>query len=107
MPHHEHHHHHDEEAEAAYNQAGVQTGHKATLSHELIAAAASFAAMKAVNEHQKKSGQAVSHETAKEIMAAAAGAFVDRVVETKGHDFFDQQKAKHEAKARAESKLAY
>lgn len=47
-------------------------------------------------------GQAVSHGFAKELLAGFAGAEVDRLAETKGADYIDREKAKHEAKNRAE-----
>ncbi|KAL9712365.1 hypothetical protein Ac2012v2_003602 [Leucoagaricus gongylophorus] len=80
----------------AYNQ--VQNApHEAKLSHELIAAAASYEAAKAYNNHCERNGKPQSHEKAKEIFAGFAGAFVDRIVETKGMDFFDKEKAKRAA----------
>ncbi|KAG8907026.1 hypothetical protein FRB99_005546 [Tulasnella sp. 403] len=69
-------------------------GHKAELSHELIAGAAAYEAAKAFEKHQAANGKPASHEKAKEIMAGFAGAFVDRIVETKGLDFIDKEKAK-------------
>ncbi|KAF7799126.1 hypothetical protein EIP86_010356 [Pleurotus ostreatoroseus] len=69
--------------------------HKAALSHELIAAAASYEAAKAYEQHCARNGQPPSHEKAKELLAGFAGAFIDREVETKGLDFIDRQKAKH------------
>ncbi|KAF8552062.1 hypothetical protein OG21DRAFT_1486522 [Imleria badia] len=50
--------------------------HNAELSHELIAGAASYEALKA---------------------AGVGGAFIDRLVETKGLDYLDAQKAKKKA----------
>ncbi|OAX35130.1 hypothetical protein K503DRAFT_746368 [Rhizopogon vinicolor AM-OR11-026] len=95
-------HHHHEDPQAAYEQVmGTAPEHKAQLSHELIAAAASYEAMKAYNKHCEKNGTPASHDTAKEIMAAGAGFFIDRIVETKGLDFFDKQKAQHHAKESA------
>ena len=77
--------------------------HEAKLSHELIAAAASYEvlvfsgvtrsysltsgpsqAAKAYEKHCAENGKPASHAKAKEIMAGFAGAFVDRMVETKG-----------------------
>ncbi|KAJ8698440.1 hypothetical protein PTI98_005148 [Pleurotus ostreatus] len=66
----------DSDEAQAYNQV-VNAPHKAELSHELIAAAASYEAAKA---------------------AGLAGAFIDRIVETKGLDFLDQEKAKRQAR---------
>lgn len=48
-------------------------------------------------------GQPVSHAFAKEMLAGLAGAEVDKLAETKGEDFFDRERSKHEAKKRAEN----
>ncbi|KIY49218.1 CipC-like protein [Fistulina hepatica ATCC 64428] len=95
----------DSDQAAAYDQV-VNAPHKAQLSHELIAAAASYEAAKAYEKHVEANGQPASHEKAKEIMAGLAGAFVDHVVETKGLDFIDREKAKHHAKEQYEAPLA-
>ncbi|KAG9015535.1 hypothetical protein FRB94_000140 [Tulasnella sp. JGI-2019a] len=84
----------------AYNQVN-QAPHKAALSHELIAAAASYEAAKAYENHEAANGEAPSHQKAKELAAAAIGAFVDRTVETKGLDEFDAMRAKRQAKEQA------
>ncbi|KAF8521925.1 hypothetical protein BU17DRAFT_10215, partial [Hysterangium stoloniferum] len=68
--------------------------HKATLSHELIAGAAAYEAAKAYEEHSARHGKPDNHAKAKEIMAGFAGAFVDRMVETKGLDYIDDMRAK-------------
>jgi len=80
----------------AYDQV-VNAPHKAELSHELIAAAASYEAAKAYEKHCSENGKPASHAEANEIMAGVAGAFIDRLVETKGLDFVDREKAKHQA----------
>lgn len=41
-------------------------------------------------------GEAPSHARAKELAAAAIGAFIDRTVETKGLDYIDAEKAKRQ-----------
>ncbi|KIM53460.1 hypothetical protein SCLCIDRAFT_1222779 [Scleroderma citrinum Foug A] len=84
--------HHNEHTEA-YNQY-QSTPHKAHLSHEVIGGAAAYEAMKAYNDHVERNGQPASHAKAKEIMAGLAGAFVTRMVETKGADAWDAHKAK-------------
>ncbi|KIM52806.1 hypothetical protein SCLCIDRAFT_1223444 [Scleroderma citrinum Foug A] len=71
--------------------------HKAHLSHELIAAAASYEAMKVWNDHKSRNGAQVNHAKMKEFLAAASGGFIDRIVETKGLDTFDKHKAKKHA----------
>jgi len=87
----------DSDQANAYDQV-VNAPHKAELSHELTAAAASYEAAKAYENHCKENGKPESHAKAKELLAAFSGAFVDRVVETKGLDFVDKEKAKHHAK---------
>ncbi|KAL2786509.1 hypothetical protein BJX62DRAFT_241947 [Aspergillus germanicus] len=71
--------------------------HRAKMSHELIAGAASFEAMKAYEDHVARNGQPPSHQMAKELLAGFAGAFIDREFETKGLDFLDREKAKRHA----------
>ncbi|KAJ3996970.1 hypothetical protein F5050DRAFT_1755237 [Lentinula boryana] len=96
--------HHDSDQAQAYNEV-VNAPHKAELSHELIAAAASFEAAKAYEKHCAANGKPDNHATAKELLAAFSGAFVDRMVETKGLDYVDTEKAKHHAKQQAEQGL--
>ncbi|KJA25336.1 hypothetical protein HYPSUDRAFT_37837 [Hypholoma sublateritium FD-334 SS-4] len=88
----------DSDQAQAYDQV-VNAPHKAALSHELIAAAASYEAAKAYEKHVEKNGQPTSHAKAKEILAGLSGAFIDHIVESKGLDFYDKEKAKHHAKA--------
>ncbi|KAJ6008990.1 hypothetical protein N7522_004006 [Penicillium canescens] len=87
----------DSDQAAAYNEV-VNAPHKAELSHELIAAAASYEAAKAYENHCAQNGTPDSHAKAKEILAALSGGFIDRFVETKGLDFVDKEKAKYYAK---------
>ncbi|KAG6332465.1 hypothetical protein ID866_6621 [Astraeus odoratus] len=91
------HHHHNEEHYQAYQTVqNVQPHeHEAKLSHELIASAAAYEAAKAYEDHKARNGEPDDHAKAKEILAAGAGFFIDRLVETKGLDFIDKQKAKH------------
>ncbi|KAF7296296.1 hypothetical protein HMN09_01099300 [Mycena chlorophos] len=78
----------------------VNAPHKASISHELLAAAASFEAAKAYEKHVAANGKPDSHATAKELLAAFSGAFVDHMVETKGLDAIDKAKAKKAAAAK-------
>ncbi|EIW61948.1 uncharacterized protein TRAVEDRAFT_163607 [Trametes versicolor FP-101664 SS1] len=93
--------HHDSDEAQAYEQV-TNAPHKAELSHELIAAAASYEAAKAYERHCESEGKPPSHEKAKEIMAGFAGAFIDRMVETKGLDFIDTEKAKRQSSQRVD-----
>jgi len=88
------------------NDQVVNAPHKAHLSHELIAGAAAFEAAKAFNKHKAENGEAPSHEKFKEVSAGLIGAFVDHIVETKGLDTLDKEKAKHEAKKHFNEGLA-
>ncbi|KAI9063233.1 hypothetical protein FKP32DRAFT_1676644 [Trametes sanguinea] len=96
-------HHESDEAQAYQQVINTPEEHKASLSHELIAAAASYEAAKAYEQHCEREGKPESHEKAKEIMAGFAGAFVDRMVETKGLDFIDREKAKRHASDRLDN----
>jgi len=95
----------DSDQANAYDQVNSHP-HKAELSHELLAGAAAYEAAKAYEKHCEENGKPDSHAKAKELIAAFSGAFIDRVVETKGLDFVDKQKAKHHAKQQAEEALA-
>ncbi|KAH9824119.1 hypothetical protein DFH28DRAFT_944587 [Melampsora americana] len=79
--------------------------HKAKISHELISGAAAFEAAKAWEDHKKKNGEPENHARAKEIAAGLAGAFVDRMVETHGLDFIDQERTKRDARKRVEEAI--
>ncbi|GFF94071.1 phosphoglycerate mutase family protein [Aspergillus udagawae] len=86
----------DSDQAQAYDQYQSMP-HEAKISHELIAAAASYEAAKAYENHVAENGPPPSHEKAKEILAGLAGAFIDRDVETKGLDFIDREEAKRDA----------
>ncbi|EMC94133.1 hypothetical protein BAUCODRAFT_36602 [Baudoinia panamericana UAMH 10762] len=87
----------------AYNQVqNDQPDHEGKFSHELIAGGASFMAMKVFEDQQRKEGKVVNHQFAKELLAGIAGGEVDKLCETKGADYVDRERAKHEAKQRAE-----
>ncbi|KDR69416.1 hypothetical protein GALMADRAFT_255900 [Galerina marginata CBS 339.88] len=87
--------------EAAWEQVN-SAGHKADLTHDLIAAAASYEAVKAYEKHVSKNGPPDSHAEAKEFLAAAAGGFITHIVETKGLDYVDKRKAEKAAQANVE-----
>jgi len=81
-----------------YNDYNSAPPHKSSISHELISGAAAFEAAKAWENHKASvDGQRPSHAFAKELMAGAAGAFIDKQVETRGLDFIDKERAKREA----------
>jgi len=92
---------HDDAADAheqVYSYDGqIQPEHHAKFSHELISGAAGYEAMKAYEDHLRREGKPVGHEKMKEILAALASAEVDKLVETKGLNFYDREKLKHQA----------
>ncbi|KAJ3568512.1 hypothetical protein NP233_g5657 [Leucocoprinus birnbaumii] len=75
--------------------------HKGHFSHDAIAAAAAYEAMKKYNEHCEKNGKPASHDKAKEIIAAAASGFLTHLVETKGLNYIDRKKAEKQAQEEA------
>ncbi|KAJ7650288.1 hypothetical protein FB45DRAFT_859113 [Roridomyces roridus] len=89
--------HHDSDEAQAYNQLEGNPHHKAEVSHELLAGAASYFAAKELEKHQAQNGKPASHAEAKALLAGFAGAFIDREVESRGLDFIDKQKAKNHA----------
>ncbi|CAO3639740.1 unnamed protein product [Cunninghamella blakesleeana] len=90
-------HRHHEEVEAVQTEE-----HKSKLSHQAIAGAAAYQAVKAYNEHKEKNGEETDHAKAKQFLAAAAAAAVTRLVETKGLDAIDKHKAEKEAQEQLE-----
>ncbi|KAI5814047.1 putative CipC-like antibiotic response protein [Pyronema omphalodes] len=86
------------ESHESYEQ--VHSGerqHEASLSHEVLAGGAAFAAFAAFEKHQRSQGKAVSHAFAKEALAGLAAAEVDKLIETKGLDYIDRERAKRHA----------
>ncbi|EEU34721.1 uncharacterized protein NECHADRAFT_29592, partial [Fusarium vanettenii 77-13-4] len=94
----------DSDQAQAYDQV-VNRPHEAEWTHELLGGAAAFEAAKAYEDHVSRNGHPDSHARAKEILAGAIGAFVDREVETKGLDYVDREKAKRHAQRQAEEQL--
>jgi hypothetical protein len=76
--------------------------HQAKFSHELVAGAASFEAMKLFEDRQRREGKPVSHAFAKEMLAGIAGGEVDKLIETKGLDYLDGERARRDATERAQ-----
>ncbi|KAI8877131.1 hypothetical protein K501DRAFT_198834 [Backusella circina FSU 941] len=91
--------------EAAYNKINSEEpANEAEWTHQLLAGGAAFEAMRLYNKKQQEEGvnPENDHHLAKELLAGFVGVAVDRIVETKGADWVDKQKAKHHAKEEAE-----
>ncbi|KND01293.1 uncharacterized protein SPPG_03103 [Spizellomyces punctatus DAOM BR117] len=84
-----------------YNTERVEHHHKSSWSHEIIAGAAGYEAMKSYERHCAANGQPQSHSQMKEILAGLAAAEVDKLFETKGLDWLDRDRAKQQAIAQA------
>ncbi|KIM84851.1 hypothetical protein PILCRDRAFT_67324 [Piloderma croceum F 1598] len=97
---------HSESDEAQAHAELTNAPHKASVTHELLASGIAFEAAREYEKHVEKNGKPANHKAAVEILAALTGGLVDRIVETKGLDHIDKEKAKHQAKKRAEEKLA-
>lgn len=91
---------HKDAYDQVYNQEN-STEHKGHFGHELLAGAASFAAMKKFQQEQRNKGEKVSHSFAKETIAAFAGAEAEKLAETKGLDAIEKEKLKHKAEEHA------
>ncbi|GJJ13089.1 hypothetical protein Clacol_007339 [Clathrus columnatus] len=89
-----------------YHTEEIQPHHKSSFTHEAIAGAAGFAAMRAYEAHLRATGEQPSHPVMKEILAGIAAAEVDKLAETKGLDWIDRHKAKKLAERQAHE-LAY
>jgi hypothetical protein len=53
--------------------------------------------MKAYEDHERRTGEKVSHPFMKEMLAGLAAGEVDKLFETKGLDFLDREQAKRRA----------
>ncbi|KAJ5241254.1 CipC-like antibiotic response protein [Penicillium citrinum] len=89
------------ESDDAHRKVYGGEKHEGKFSHELLAGAASFAGMKAFEDHQRKEGKTVKHAFAKEALMGLVGAEVDKLAETKGMDEVDRIKAHEHAKKNA------
>jgi hypothetical protein len=91
-------HHH--EAEDAYNQVhGDKPPHEVT--HELVAGAAGFEALRLFEKHREKEGAPEHHALAKEMLAGFAAAEVEKLFEKGVYDHLDREKAKKAAQEQA------
>ncbi|EFX00591.1 hypothetical protein CMQ_7593 [Grosmannia clavigera kw1407] len=90
-----------DDAREARNEVYNGQPHESKVSHELLGAGAAFAAVHEFEKKQRAEGKTVNHAFAKEALAALAGAEVDKLIETKGLDFVDREKAKHHARENA------
>ncbi|CAG8733964.1 23099_t:CDS:2, partial [Dentiscutata erythropus] len=76
--------------------------HKGHLTHEIIAGAAAFEAMKHYEKKkEEQTGQKDKHAFLKEAFVAFAAGEAEKLIETKGLDALDKAKAKRHAEEQA------
>lgn len=75
---------------------------KAHLSHQLIAGAAAFEAVKAYRRHQEAKGEEVSHSFIKQSVAALAASQIVKFAEEHDWSSKDKEEATRQAQAAAE-----
>ncbi|MQY30716.1 DUF3759 domain-containing protein [Nocardia aurantia] len=90
-------------ARDAHSQVYAGEPHEASWTHELIAGAAGFEAMRAFEKHEEREGKPVHHALVKELLAGFAAAEVDKLFESKGLDWLDRERAKEHAREQAYS----
>lgn len=88
---------HHEAMRANEEVFGPTNEHKSSLTHELIAGAAGFEAMKSYEKYLRELGEKPSYSLMKEILAGLAVAEVDKLIKTKGLDEIDAVKARRMA----------
>ena len=89
-------------AEAAHHDIYRGRRHHGEWSHELIAGAAGFEAMRLYEHHRQREGIAGHHQLGKELIAGFAAAEVDKLFERGGMSRHDHDRARRHAIAQAE-----
>jgi len=80
-----------------YGHTGAVTHHhRARWTHELIAGAAAFEAMRLYEQRRAQDGYH-DHALAREMLAALVGVEIDRLFETKGLDWLDRERVRYHA----------
>lgn len=89
-------------AQDAYGQ--VQDGQRPRheITHELLAGAAGFEAMRMYEHHREGEGVTEHHEVAKEMLAGFAAAEVDKHFENGYYDHLDRERATRQAQDQAQ-----
>ena len=90
------------EAREAYDQVygGGRPHHE--VSHELLAGAAGFEAMRLYEHHREREGIPVHHRVAKELLTAFVAAEIDRHFDTGRYHHLSRHEARRMARDQAE-----
>ena len=89
-------------AQSAYGEVYGQETHHSNWTHELVAGAAGFEAMKLYERHREREGITEHHSLGKELIAGFAAAEVDRHFEDRGLRHLDRDLARRQARDQAE-----
>jgi Protein of unknown function (DUF3759) len=90
-------------AQNAYGQVyNGETPH-ASVTHELLAGAAGFEAMRMYEHHRENEGIVEHHELGKELISGFAAAEVDKHFENGGFGHLDREQARLQAQQQAQS----
>jgi hypothetical protein len=88
-------------AQDAYGQVYDDDRPRHEITHELIAGAAGFEAMRMFEQHREREGIPEHHELAKELVAGFATAEVEKHFENGYYDHLDQEQARYQAQQQA------
>jgi hypothetical protein len=88
-------------AQDAYGQVYDEDRPRHEITHELMAGAAGFEAMRMFEQHREREGNPAHHELAKELLAGFAAAEVEKHFENGFYDHLDQEQARFQAQQQA------
>jgi hypothetical protein len=89
-------------AQDAYDQVYDDERPRGEITHELLAGAAGFEAMRMYENHREREGIPEHHELAKELLAGFATAEVEKHFENGYYDHLDREQAALQAQQQAE-----
>ncbi|EWC47470.1 hypothetical protein DRE_00438 [Drechslerella stenobrocha 248] len=99
--------HHEDSDNESISSRGSSRGHRPKRTHELLAAAAAFAAFHKFQTHQREQGRPVSHVLAKDLLAAFAAAEAEKLIESRGLGNWGELRDRAKELAREKSKEMY
>jgi hypothetical protein len=89
-------------AQDAYDQVYDDGRPRHEITHELIAGAAGFEAMRMWEHHREREGYPEHHELAKELLAGFVTAEVDKHFERGHYGHLDRERAQFDARQQAD-----
>ncbi len=89
-------------AQGAYEQFNDPNHPRHHVTHELVAGAAGFEAMRVYEQHRQANGEPVHHAMAKELLAGFAAAEIDKHFEGDLLSHLDRGQAHTQARQQAE-----